>query len=167
MMCLSSLLSHSDSPLAARHRSNLIELAYVAKPHRSHLRICVAAASRDAQHHLALFSHQPNSASPALDRVLSSNHHTPYRRRLRSLVAIRKYFSRLEKSDDKVKMDVRKVAVLDDNVAYVAGFDEFAAIRNGQTGTSSNGFNGFGRSEAIMADYSSALVAALMNTRWQ
>jgi uncharacterized protein (TIGR02246 family) len=54
--------------------------------------------------------------------------------------AIRKYYSRLEKSGDKVKMDVRKVAVLDDNVAYVAGFDEFTAVRNGQTGTSSNGF---------------------------
>jgi uncharacterized protein (TIGR02246 family) len=38
--------------------------------------------------------------------------------------AIRKYYSRLEKSGDKVKMDVRKVVVLDDNVAYVAGFDE-------------------------------------------
>ena len=37
-------------------------------------------------------------------------------------------------------MDVRKVVVLDDNVAYVAGFDEFTAVRNGQTGTSSNGF---------------------------
>jgi len=54
--------------------------------------------------------------------------------------AIRKYYSRLEKSGDKVKMDVRKVAVLDDSVAYVAGFDEFTAVRNGQTGTSSNGF---------------------------
>jgi uncharacterized protein (TIGR02246 family) len=53
---------------------------------------------------------------------------------------IRKYYSRLEKSGDKVKMDVRKVVVLDDNVAYVAGFDEFTAVRNGQTGTSSNGF---------------------------
>ena len=48
--------------------------------------------------------------------------------------------ARLEKSGDKVKMDVRKVVVLDDNVAYVAGFDEFTAVRNGQTGTSSNGF---------------------------
>jgi len=53
---------------------------------------------------------------------------------------IRKYYSRLEKSGDNVKMDVRKVVVLDDNVAYVAGFDEFTAVRNGQTGTSSNGF---------------------------
>jgi uncharacterized protein (TIGR02246 family) len=53
---------------------------------------------------------------------------------------IRKYYSRLEKSGDKVKMDVRKVVVLDDNVAYVAGFDEFTAVRNGQTGTSVNGF---------------------------
>jgi uncharacterized protein (TIGR02246 family) len=53
--------------------------------------------------------------------------------------AIRKYYSRLEKSGDRVKMDVRKVVVLDDNVAYVAGFDEFTASRNGQTGTSSNG----------------------------
>lgn len=53
---------------------------------------------------------------------------------------IRKYYSRLEKSGDKVKMDVRKIVVLDDNVAYVAGFDEFTAVRNGQTGTSSNGF---------------------------
>ena len=53
---------------------------------------------------------------------------------------IRKYYSRLENSGDKVKMDVRKVVVLDDNVAYVAGFDEFTAVRNGQTGTSSNGF---------------------------
>ena len=48
---------------------------------------------------------------------------------------IRQYYSRLEKSGDKVKIDVRKVAVLDDNVAYVAGFDEFTAVRNGQTGT--------------------------------
>lgn len=54
--------------------------------------------------------------------------------------AIHKYYSRLEKSGDKVKMDVRKVVVLDDNVAYVAGFDEFTAVRNGQPGTSSNGF---------------------------
>ena len=53
---------------------------------------------------------------------------------------IRKYYSRLEKSGDKVKMDVRKFVVLDDNVAYVAGFDEFTAVRNGQTRTSSNGF---------------------------
>jgi uncharacterized protein (TIGR02246 family) len=53
---------------------------------------------------------------------------------------IRTYYSRLEKSGDKVKMDVRKVVVLDDNVAYVAGFDEFTAVRNGQTGTSTNGF---------------------------
>jgi len=53
---------------------------------------------------------------------------------------IRNYYSRLEKSGDKVKMDVRKVVVLDDNVAYVAGFDEFTAVRNGQTGTSANGF---------------------------
>jgi uncharacterized protein (TIGR02246 family) len=53
---------------------------------------------------------------------------------------IRKYYSRLEKSGDKVKLDVRKVVVLDDNVAYIAGFDEFTAVRNGQTGTSANGF---------------------------
>jgi uncharacterized protein (TIGR02246 family) len=54
--------------------------------------------------------------------------------------AIRKYYSRLEKSGDKVEMDVRKVIVLDDNVAYVAGFDQFTALRNGETATSSNGF---------------------------
>ena len=53
---------------------------------------------------------------------------------------IRKYYSRLENSGDKVKMDVRKAVVLDDNAAYVAGFDEFTAVRDGQTQTSSNGF---------------------------
>jgi hypothetical protein len=37
-------------------------------------------------------------------------------------------------------MDVRKVVVLDDNVAYAADFDQFTAVRNGETGTSSNGF---------------------------
>jgi uncharacterized protein (TIGR02246 family) len=54
--------------------------------------------------------------------------------------AIRKYYSRLEKSGDKVEMDVRKVVILDDNAAYAAGFDQFTAVRNGETGTSSNGF---------------------------
>jgi len=54
--------------------------------------------------------------------------------------AIRKYYSRLENSGDKVKMDVRKILVLDDTAAYVVGFDEFTAVRNGQTQTSSNGF---------------------------
>jgi uncharacterized protein (TIGR02246 family) len=54
--------------------------------------------------------------------------------------AIRKYYSRLENSGDKVKMDVRKVVVLDDNAAYVAGFDEFTAVRDGQTQRSANGF---------------------------
>ena len=32
---------------------------------------------------------------------------------------IRKYFSRLEKSGDKVSIGIRKIVVLDDNVAYV------------------------------------------------
>jgi uncharacterized protein (TIGR02246 family) len=54
--------------------------------------------------------------------------------------AIRKYFSRLEKSGDKVTVGIRKVAVLDDKVAYVTGFYEFTAVRGGATHKSPNGF---------------------------
>jgi uncharacterized protein (TIGR02246 family) len=54
--------------------------------------------------------------------------------------AIRKYFARLEKSGDKVSMGIRKVVVLDDNVAYVAGFNEFTAVRGGETRKSPTGF---------------------------
>jgi len=53
---------------------------------------------------------------------------------------IRKYFSRLEKSGDKVAIGIRKVVVLDDNVAYVTGFNEFTASRNGETRKSPTGF---------------------------
>jgi predicted oxidoreductase len=35
----------------------------------------------------------------------------------------------------------REVVVLDDNVAYVTGFDDFTAVRNGETKTSPNGFS--------------------------
>jgi uncharacterized protein (TIGR02246 family) len=50
--------------------------------------------------------------------------------------AIRKYYARLEKSGDKVL----KVVVLDDKVAYVAGFNEFSAVRGGELRKSPNGF---------------------------
>jgi uncharacterized protein (TIGR02246 family) len=53
---------------------------------------------------------------------------------------IRKYFSRLEKSGDKVSIGIRKVVVLDDAVAYVTGFNEFTATRNGETRKSPTGF---------------------------
>jgi len=53
---------------------------------------------------------------------------------------IRKYFSRLEKSGDKVSIGIRKVVVLDDKVAYVTGFNEFTATRNGETRKSPTGF---------------------------
>jgi len=53
---------------------------------------------------------------------------------------IRKYFSRLEKSGDKVSIGIRKIVVLDDNVAYVTGFNEFTATRNGETRKSPAGF---------------------------
>jgi uncharacterized protein (TIGR02246 family) len=53
---------------------------------------------------------------------------------------IRKYFSRLEKSGDKVSIGIRKIVVLDDNVAYVTGFNEFTASRNGETRKSPTGF---------------------------
>jgi uncharacterized protein (TIGR02246 family) len=53
---------------------------------------------------------------------------------------IRKYFSRLEKSGDKVAIGIRKVVVLDDNVAYVTGFSEFTAVRGGETRKSPAGF---------------------------
>ena len=54
--------------------------------------------------------------------------------------AIRKYYARLEKSGDKVLLGIHKVVVLDDNVAYVAGFNEFSAVRGGETRKSPNGF---------------------------
>jgi uncharacterized protein (TIGR02246 family) len=54
--------------------------------------------------------------------------------------AIGKYFSRLEKSGDKVALGIRKIVVLDDSVAYVTGFNEFTSVRRGETQRSSNGF---------------------------
>lgn len=54
--------------------------------------------------------------------------------------AIHKYFGRLENSGDKVSIGIHKVFLLDDNVAYVTGFDEFTAVRSGETKTSPNGF---------------------------
>jgi uncharacterized protein (TIGR02246 family) len=54
--------------------------------------------------------------------------------------AIHKYYARLEKSGDKVAIGIRKVVVLDDNVAYAAGFYEFTATRGGETRTSPAGF---------------------------
>jgi uncharacterized protein (TIGR02246 family) len=55
--------------------------------------------------------------------------------------AIRKYFSRLEKSGDKVTVGIRKVVVLDDKVAFVTGFYEFTAVRGGETRKSPAGFS--------------------------
>jgi uncharacterized protein (TIGR02246 family) len=54
--------------------------------------------------------------------------------------AIRKFYSQLEKSGDKVEVGVHKVVVLDDKVAYVTGFDEFTATRNGETVQAPAGF---------------------------
>src|SRR5262245_28265493 len=54
--------------------------------------------------------------------------------------AIRKYFARLEKSGDKVSIGIRKIVVLDDSVAYITGFNEFTAVRNGETRRSPTGF---------------------------
>jgi uncharacterized protein (TIGR02246 family) len=53
---------------------------------------------------------------------------------------LRRYYARLEKSGDKVVIGIHKVVVLDEKVAYVAGFEEFTAVRNGETKTSPNGF---------------------------
>jgi ketosteroid isomerase-like protein len=39
-----------------------------------------------------------------------------------------------------VSIGIRKIVVLDDNVAYVTGFDEFTATRNGETRKSPAGF---------------------------
>jgi len=47
--------------------------------------------------------------------------------------AVRSYFDRLAKSGDKVSINNRKIVVLDGNVAYVTGFYEFKATRNGET----------------------------------
>lgn len=54
--------------------------------------------------------------------------------------AIRKFYSQLEKSGDKVTVGIHKVVVLDDKVAYVTGFDEFTAVRNGETRQAPAGF---------------------------
>jgi uncharacterized protein (TIGR02246 family) len=54
--------------------------------------------------------------------------------------AIRRFYSQLEKSGDKVMVGIHKVVVLDDKVAYVTGFDEFTAIRNGETRHAPAGF---------------------------
>ena len=54
--------------------------------------------------------------------------------------AVRSYFDRLAKSGDKVSINNRKIVVLDGNVAYVTGFYEFKATRNGETRKSSAGF---------------------------
>ncbi len=47
--------------------------------------------------------------------------------------AIRKFYSPLEKSGDKVAIGIHKAVVLDAKVAYVTGFDQFTATRNGET----------------------------------
>ena len=54
--------------------------------------------------------------------------------------AIRKYYARLEKSGDKVLIGIHKVVVVDDSVAYVAGFNEFSAVRGSETRKSPNRF---------------------------
>ena len=54
--------------------------------------------------------------------------------------AIRKFYSQLEKSGDKVTIGIHKVVVLDDKVAYVTGFDEFTAVRNGEKRQAPAGF---------------------------
>jgi uncharacterized protein (TIGR02246 family) len=54
--------------------------------------------------------------------------------------AIHNYFARLAKSGDKVMIDDRKITVLDNNVAYVTGFYEFKAVRNGEMRKSPAGF---------------------------
>jgi hypothetical protein len=54
--------------------------------------------------------------------------------------AKRSYFDRLAKSGDKVSINNRKIVVLDGNVAYVTGFYEFKATRNGETRKSPAGF---------------------------
>jgi uncharacterized protein (TIGR02246 family) len=54
--------------------------------------------------------------------------------------AIRKFYSQLDKSGDKVAIGIHKVVVLDDKVAYVTGFDEFTAVRNGETRQAPAGF---------------------------
>jgi len=53
---------------------------------------------------------------------------------------VRSYFDRLAKSGDKVSINNRKIVVLDGNVAYVTGFYEFKATRNGETRKSPAGF---------------------------
>jgi len=54
--------------------------------------------------------------------------------------AIRDYFSRLATSGDKVAIGEQKVALLDDNVAYVTGIYEFTASRGGETRKAPAGF---------------------------
>jgi uncharacterized protein (TIGR02246 family) len=46
--------------------------------------------------------------------------------------AIRSYYARLANSGDKVVIGERKIVMLDDCIAYVAGFYEFSAIRRGE-----------------------------------
>ncbi len=54
--------------------------------------------------------------------------------------AIRNFYSPLDKSGDKVAVGIHKIVVLDDKVAYVTGFDEFTAVRNGETRRAPAGF---------------------------
>ena len=54
--------------------------------------------------------------------------------------AINSYFARLAKSGDKVVINNSKILMLDDNVAYVTGFYEFSAHRNGEIRKSPAGF---------------------------
>jgi uncharacterized protein (TIGR02246 family) len=54
--------------------------------------------------------------------------------------AIRDYFSRLATSGDKVAIGEQKVALLDDNVAYVTGIYEFTAVRGGEMRKAPAGF---------------------------
>ena len=54
--------------------------------------------------------------------------------------AVRSYYARLAKSGDKVVINNRKIIMLDDNVAYVTGFYEFSAHRDGEMRKSPAGF---------------------------
>jgi uncharacterized protein (TIGR02246 family) len=45
--------------------------------------------------------------------------------------AIRRYYSRLNRSGDKVSLGERKIIALNEDIAYVTGDYEFSAVRNG------------------------------------
>jgi uncharacterized protein (TIGR02246 family) len=46
--------------------------------------------------------------------------------------AIHRYYSRLNRSGDKVSLGERKIIALSDDIAYVTGDYEFSAVRNGE-----------------------------------